>query len=66
MIDSLSDEENIRILVEQFNMSEERGAFIVAMERGETRGDLQVTDGLLSAEQRRRLGLGRQIDEDTE
>jgi hypothetical protein len=56
MIPGLSDEENVRILVELFGIDETRAQYVIAMERGDTDGDLDPTRPLTTAD-RRRLGL---------
>lgn len=61
MIPELSDDENVRILIEQFEITEVRARFIIALERGQTEGDVEAVDGPLTEEKRQRFGLGRSI-----
>jgi hypothetical protein len=59
----LSEDENVRIMVEQLGMSELRERFIADIERGRIDGDLEVVDGPLTEEDKRRLGIsGRILD----
>jgi hypothetical protein len=61
MIPELSDEENVRLMIEHLGVGETVARFIVAMERGETDGDLVAVDGPLTPARKRRVGLGRPI-----
>jgi hypothetical protein len=63
VIPELSDDENVRILVEQFGLTEERARLVVAIEKGESDGDLVAADGPMTVKDRRRVGLGRSIFE---
>jgi hypothetical protein len=54
----LSDDENVRIMVEQLSMIEERARFIVDIERRCIDGDIEVVDGPLTEADKRHLGNG--------
>lgn len=61
MIHELSDDENVRIMVDNFGASEAQARFIIAIERDEISGDVIAVDGPLSAAQKRKVGIGRRI-----
>ena len=58
----LSNDENVRIMVEQFALSEVRARFIVDIERGRIDGDTEVVDGPLTEADQRHLGIGGIFD----
>jgi ABC-type transport system involved in cytochrome c biogenesis ATPase subunit len=62
MIADLSDAENIGLL-RQMGASEIEARMIVAIERGEIEGDVESTEGRMTAATKRRVGLGRLIFE---
>jgi hypothetical protein len=62
MIVELSDDENVRIMVEQLGTSELRSRFYVDIERGRIDGDIEVVDGPLTEADKRRLGIGSIFD----
>jgi len=58
----LSDDENVRIMVEQLSMIEERARFIVDIERRCIDGDIEVVDWPLTEADKRHLGIGSIFD----
>jgi hypothetical protein len=58
----LSDDENVRFMVERLGMSELRARFIVDIERGRIDGDTEVVDGSLTEADKRRLGIASIFD----
>lgn len=62
MIPTRSDAENIELIKRVYRVDEIRARFILALQRGRIRGDV-LPDEELTTRQRRRLGLGRQIDD---